>query len=91
MDAQMIKQAVHEVLNERDGMDRETHRADHAYLRRRIVREERNELRRAALHDKIKATLVGGLLLLIVGGAMTALYNVGRFVIDAYQKSQIGH
>ncbi len=90
MDAEAIKQAMHAVLNERDGMDRETHRADHAYLRRRIEREERRERRRQELVDKIKATVVGGLLLLFIGTALTAIYNVGKFVIDAYQKSQMG-
>ncbi|MEK7758602.1 MAG: hypothetical protein AAB304_03210 [Pseudomonadota bacterium] len=91
MDAEQIKQAVHAALNERDGLDRETHHAHHEYLRQRIAHEERRDFRRVVLHDKIKATVVGGLLLLILGGATTALYNVGRFVIDLYQKSQTGH
>lgn len=91
MDAEAIKQAVHAALNERDGLDRDTHRAHHDYLNRRIEREERRERRRQEFVDKIKATVIGGLLLLAVGSALTAIYNVGKFVIDAYQKSQVGH
>lgn len=91
MDVDAIKQAVHAALDERDGLDRETHRAHHDYLNRRIEREERRERRRQELADKIKATVIGGLLLLAVGSALTAIYNVGKFVIDAYQKSQGGH
>ena len=91
MDAEAIKHAVHAALNERDGLDRETHHAHHDYLQRRIEREKRREQRRQVLVDKIKATVVGGLLLLALGTALTAVYNVGKFVIDAYQKSQGGH
>jgi len=89
MDAAAIKQAVHAALNERDGLDHDTHRAHHDYINQRIERDKRRDLRRQELVDKIKATLIGGLLLLIVGGAMTALYNVGVFVIELYQKSKV--
>lgn len=91
MDAEAIKQAVHAALNERDGMDRERHRDDHDWVYERRQREQHRAQRREVLHDKVKATLIGGLLLLITAGAMTALYNVGKFVIDLYQKSQAGH
>lgn len=91
MDADAIKQAVHAALNERNGLDRDTHRAHHDYLNRRIEREERRERRRQEIADKIKATVVGGLLLLVLSGAVTVLYNVGKFVMDAYHKSQVGH
>ncbi len=92
MDLEVVKQAVHAALDERNGgLDRETHRTHHEYLNKRIEREERREKRRQDLTDKIKATVVGGLLLIFLGGAMTALYNVGKFVIDLYNKSQTGH
>ena len=89
MDALEIKQAVHAALDERDGMDRERHRDDHDWVYERRQREQRRTQRREILQDKIKATLIGGLLLLIVGGALTALYNVGMFVIELYQKSKV--
>lgn len=91
MDAEVIKQAIHAALNERDGLDHETHRAHHDYLNRRIAFEERRERRRQERSDKIRATVIGGLLVLIFGGALTFIYNVGKFVINAYQKSQGGH
>ena len=91
MDAEAIKQAVHAALNERDGMDRERHRDDHDWVYERRQREQLRAQRREMLHDKVKATVVGGLLLLAIGSALTAIYNVGKFVIDAYQKSQGGH
>ena len=91
MDAEAIKQAVHAALNERDGLDRERHRNDHDWVYERRQREQLRAQRREMLHDKVKATVVGGLLLLVLSGAVTVLYNVGKFVIDAYQKSQGGH
>ncbi len=90
MDREEIKQAVHAVLDERDGLDRERHRDDHEWVYERRQREQLRTQRREILHDKIKATLIGGLLLLIVGGVLTWLYNVGLFVIDLYRKSK-GH
>ena len=91
MDAEAIKQAVHAALNERDGLDRERHSDDHDWVYERRQRDQRRAQRREMLHDKVKATVVGGLLLLVLSGAVTVLYNVGKFVIDAYQKSQGGH
>ena len=90
MDREEIKQAVHAALDERDGLDRERHRDDHEWVYERRQREQLRTQRREILHDKIKATLIGGLLLLIVGGVLTWLYNVGLFVIDLYRKSK-GH
>ncbi len=77
MDAEVIKQAVHAALDERDGMDRGTHRAHHDYINRRIEREERRERRRQELADKIKATVVGGLLLLVLS-AWSGLWAVAN-------------
>ena len=72
LDREEIKQAVHAVLDERDGLDRERHRDDHEWVYERRQREQLRTQRREILHDKIKATLIGGLLLLIVGGVLTA-------------------
>lgn len=86
-----MKAAVHAALDERDGLDRETHRAHHDYVAQRISRERRREERAIELRDKVKATIIGGLLLTLVTVIGTGLYNVGKFIIDAYQKSQSGH
>jgi hypothetical protein len=83
-----IKQAVHDALDERDGMDRETHRSHHEYIRLYIERDREKERRRKDLNDKVRATLIGGLLLMIVGSAITGMYRIGSFVIDQYEKSQ---
>lgn len=91
MDSEVIKQAVHAALDERDGLDRETHRSHHDYVAQRIQREQQREQRRTAMHDKIKATVIGGLVLLTLTTVATGLYSVGKFVIDLYQKSQAGH
>lgn len=89
-DLDTIKAAVHAALDERDGLDRETHRAHHDYVARRIAREIKREERRAELSDKIRATVIGGLVLTLVTAAGTGLYNVGKFVIELYQKSHTG-
>lgn len=91
MNSEDIKQAVHDALNERDGLDRDTHRSHHNYIAQRIQKEQEREQRRVALNDKIKATVIGGIVLMAVTVVGTGLYNVGRFVIDLYQKSQSGH
>ncbi len=88
MEFDQIKAALHETLNERDGIDRATHRAHHDYLRRRLTSEERRDQNRQALHDKIKATVIGGLLLALLTVTGTMLYNVGKFVLDLYESSQ---
>jgi len=46
--------------------------------------------RRDELRDKIKATVIGGATLTLVMAAGTGLYNVGKFVIDLYQKAHTG-
>ena len=91
MDAEAIKQAIHAALDERDGLDRERHRNDHDWVYERRQREQLRAQRRQVLVDKIKATVIGGLLLLFLTGTATVLYNVGKFVIELYQKSQTGH
>jgi len=87
MDTETIKQAVHAVLDERDGLDRERHRHDHDWVYERRQLEQRRSQQRDALRDRIKATVIGGLALSLVSVAGAGLYNVGRFVIDLYQKS----
>lgn len=88
MDFDQIKAALHETLNERDGIDRATHRAHHDYLQRRLTGDEQHDLRRQALRDKIKATVIGGLLITLLTITGTFLYNVGKFVMNQYSASQ---
>ncbi len=88
MELDQIKAALHETLDERDGIDRDTHRAHHEYLRRRLTREEQRDQRRQELQDKVKATVIGGLLIALLGVTGTFLYNVGKFVIDLYSTAQ---
>lgn len=85
-----IKQALHAALDERDGLDRERHRADHDWTYDQRQRDLRRAQRRDELRDKIKATVIGGATLTLVMAAGTGLYNVGKFVIDLYQKSHTG-
>lgn len=87
----MIKQAVHAALDERDGLDRERHRADHDWTYERRQQERHRAEQRDELRDKIKATVIGGMALALVSAAGAGLYNVGKFVIDVYQKTQSGH
>lgn len=91
MDIEQIKQAVHSVLDERDGLDRERHRADHDWAYAKRQREQQQEQRRVQLTDKVRATVIGGVTLAMITTAGAGLYNVGKFVIDLYQKSQSGH
>jgi len=89
-DIEIIKKAIHAALDERDGIDREIHHADHTWVQTKRTREQTNERRRADLYDKIKATIIGGLVLTLVTFVATGFYNVGKFVIDIYEKSQTG-
>lgn len=91
MELDQIKAALHETLNERDGLDRATHRAHHDYLARRLTRDEQQERHRHELFDKIKVTLIGGLLIAMLGGLGTGLYNVGKFVLDLYAAAPPRH
>lgn len=91
MDFDQVKAALHATLNERDGIDRATHRAHHDYLARRLTIEERLERRRQERRDKIQATVIGGLLLVLLTVMGTMLYNVGKFVIDLYTAAQVRH
>ena len=88
MEFDQIKTALHETLNERDGLDRATHRAHHDYLTRYLTRQEQQERHRQELFHKIKATVIGGLLLVLLTGAGTFLYNVGKFVMNLYDTAQ---
>lgn len=84
MDFDQIKAALHETLNERDGIDRATHRAHHDYLHARLTREQQ----RQAVRDRIRATVIGAVLIAVLGVAGTFLYNVGKFVLDLYDTAQ---
>lgn len=64
-----IKQALIEVLDERDGIDRETHHAHHQFVEELIERRKRRD----AMHDKIKATVIGSLIIASIGGALKFL------------------
>jgi len=86
-----IKQAVHAALDERDGLDRERHRADHDWVYERRQREMRRAQQRDEMRDKIKAMVIGGMALSMLTAVSLGLYNVGRFIIDLYQKSQGPH
>lgn len=88
IDVNQVKQAVHEALDERDGLDRHTHRSHHDYIQRWIERDMEKERRRKDSHDKIRNTLIGGLLLMIIGSAIAGLYRIGSFVVDQYQKQE---
>ena len=91
LDSETIKRAVHAVLDERDGLDRERHRHDHDWVYEQRQALMQRTQRRGDLREKIKATVIGGAALTLVTVAATGVYNVGRFVIDLYQKSQSGH
>lgn len=88
VDVDHIKQALHAALDERDGLDRETHRSHHEYIKHWIERDIEKDRRRKDSRDKIRNTLIGGLLLMIVGSAMTGLYRIGAFVLEQYQKQE---
>jgi len=88
VELEQIKAALHQTLDERDGIDRDTHRAHHNYLRDRLTRDERRDQRRQELSDKIKAMVIGGLVIALLSVTGTMLYNVGKFVMDLYSTSQ---
>ena len=60
----MIKTALVEVLDERDGIDRKTHHAHHRFVEELIERRKR----RQQTAEKIKATVIGSLILAAFGG-----------------------
>lgn len=91
MEMEQIKQAVHAALDERDGLDRERHRADHDWTFARRQREQLRARRRDEMCDKIKATVIGGLTVSLFIAIGTVLTKIGLFVIDLYQKSQAPH
>lgn len=87
LDSQTIKQAVHAALDERDGLDRETHRSHHEYIRSRLAHEQARDLRRHAVADRVKATVVGAVLVGLLSLVGTGLYKIGQVAIDWYSKA----
>lgn len=87
--AEIAKRAIHEVLDERNRIDQDTHHADHLWVRSKREREQNRERRRQEQWDKVRASVIGAVLIAIVLSAGSFLYNVGKFVIDAYQKGKI--
>lgn len=78
----IVREALKEILDQRDALDRERHRADHDFVA--LLREERE--RRRIMWEKVRSTVIGGMILACFGG-------VARFLIwvaDLFLKSK-GH
>ena len=71
-----MKQAVKEVLDERDGLDRETHHAHHLYVSELLERRQKRE----ALYEKAKSTAVGALVVATIAMIGKFLTWVAAFV-----------
>jgi len=71
-----IKTAIHQALDERDSIDQETHHAHHAFVGDCIARR----VRREANFDKVRATVLGGIVLGCLGALVTSLMWLGRLV-----------
>ena len=70
----IIKKAVNEVLDERDAIDHETHKAHHEAVERWIVRQDRKD----ELFTKAINSAVG----VIILGMFSGLAWIGKIVLE---------
>lgn len=85
VDVEELKSAVRAVLDERDRIDHETHRVHHEYVAWLIECRRVKKQRGQEFVDRIRATVVGGLVLLVFSTVLAGLYHLGTFIIDLYQ------
>lgn len=70
----LVKEAMQELLNERDALDHERHHADHDFVQ--LLREERK--RRHDRWESVKTSVLGAMILGCIGGVGSFLYWVGN-------------
>lgn len=75
----MVKEAMRELLDERDALDHERHHADHEFVKQ--LREERQ--RRHDRYEKVKTSVLGGAVLAFFGGIVSFLIWVGNLWLSS--------
>lgn len=74
-----LKGLLHEVLNERDALDHQTHRAQHEWIATQIAKEQR----RTERIERIKTQALGALALGALGAFGKLLLWIGGLVLAA--------
>lgn len=76
---EQLKDALNSVLDERDRVDRETHRDHHAWINRQIEKEARAQER----WETFKKSAIGAIAVTTIGFLIKGLVFVGELVINA--------
>lgn len=85
-DKRIVKEALAELLDERNRVDSVTHQKHHAYIEIQIEKEEKRKRR----CEKIKTQVMGWGIIAILGGIGTAVYNWGWHIISIISKKTGG-
>lgn len=72
-----LKRTIHEALDERDSIDRETHHVHHEFIEELIEKYKKREARR----EKMLQSFLGTLATALVG----ALVWVGNLILEAFK------
>jgi len=83
MDEQAIKKLFHEVLDERDRIDAETHREDHEWIH---VKRER-EMRRQKIITRARDSAIGTIITALIMGMIGGLAWIGRMVWEGVHRN----
>lgn len=75
-----LKAAIHEALDERDAIDRATHHDHHRWIMWKMEREAK----RAEWWARVRGTVVGGAILMLLSGAATLLTWVANLVLKSH-------
>lgn len=77
-----VKRAVNEVLDERDALDHETHKAHHEAVAKYIEKQ----VRRDELFEKASNSFVGAAVVSLVGAITWCLSGLGKMVIAYFDR-----